>query len=495
MRFIKNIFFINLFLSFLPQSYATNFFVVDSGHGPNLPKNFSKNLTYDLKCETELAEENSSGHRGHGTHVLGLASKNCSECLVSMIKVFGGPQKYCPRNSNIYPEGIQYAISHGADVISMSAGRQYNNSCLEDTNNNEYKRLMCDAIEVAKLRDVIFVAASGNSFSGKTRNKVDFPANHPNVIAAGGSDENKLFFSICSIVSFASLCEASYGEEIEFHAQAKSVLSDSYPDYDWSPNLNDPELGCGDSTYPEVGKGLCTGTSMAAPVVAAKFARARHVFPLKPLNILKDQLKEFRFSNQYLGYGEVQVVKLENWITFNPLFSLVSLDTGENFYTTSPRMAMAQIDMNNYVPIGTKTTTHYPQYSFGKSLNPNSYLETMYPIPATFEFYLINIISEAAKEYYKNDLVKLYRFGNREGLFPIGTESEMELAQQYGFSTDEYLGYLIHPDSLLTQYSFFTKICRQQDNGYFSITDNCQKNDVVLGYAANQELDPLLFEK
>ncbi len=100
------------------------------------------------------------------------------------------------------------------------------------------------------------VASSGNG-----RDALDFPASDPRVIAAGGFQQNLALWDLwpnCPAGFGLSQCGSAFttnanGARQELVGSAQSVLSTTYPGYNWSPGL-----ACGDS-FPGPGFGNGTG--------------------------------------------------------------------------------------------------------------------------------------------------------------------------------------------------------------------------------------------
>jgi subtilisin family serine protease len=84
---------------------------------------------------------------------------------------------------------IDYAINHGAKVLSNSWGGK------GDSENQVLK----DAIDRARLKDVLFIAAAGNDSGDNDGSGADYPAafNNDNIIAVAATDEKDglAFFS------------------------------------------------------------------------------------------------------------------------------------------------------------------------------------------------------------------------------------------------------------------------------------------------------------
>jgi len=234
---------------------------------------------------------------GHGTHVVGLVSANgsaglgvegvCKSCSLAMWKT---AHPTCEESSgrvvlgsNDIAEAAALTLSDeiGAQVVNMSFGTAldtpYPTYC-------QYNPLdpMCEAIADAAHHDIAMVASSGNH-----RTHINFPASDPHVIAAGGFQQNLAIWDLwpqCPPYPFGSECGSNFtlnvaaGAKQELVASAQSVLSTTYPGYNWNSVLQ-----CGDQfPGPGFGDGVgwCTGTSMSAPQISGVVGILRSINPL-----------------------------------------------------------------------------------------------------------------------------------------------------------------------------------------------------------------------
>ncbi len=124
---------------------------------------------------------------------------------------------------------------------------------------------MCKLLQFITERAVTVSAASGNGHT-----VVNFPASDPNVLAVGGLQRTltpPYFEQWVESPCIGSECGSNFGPELDLVAPAKTVLSTLYKD--WNHNA---AIRCGDVEgmpgIPGDGLGTCTGTSMAAPLVA-----------------------------------------------------------------------------------------------------------------------------------------------------------------------------------------------------------------------------------
>lgn len=179
---------------------------------------------------------------GHGTHVAGTISADGG---LDGKGIFGvAPEanlmayKVCGNDGGCWADdiaaAIDYAASHGVEVISMSFG------------GNIQSNLIKEAID--RNLELLYIAAAGND--GPADGSIDYPAANANVIAAGAIDSSEVVpdFSSRGINDGDYIVEE---REVEFGAPGVSVES----------TLNN---GC----YAYV-----SGTSMATPHVSGLAAK------------------------------------------------------------------------------------------------------------------------------------------------------------------------------------------------------------------------------
>ena len=126
---------------------------------------------------------------------------------------------------------IRYAADSGVDVINMSLGSVYPDEWLHEQ------------IQYAVNKGVVVVASAGNESCDCVR----YPANFPEVVAVGASDQNDVLASF-----------SNWGDNIDIVAPGVGMCS-----YRWFP-------------YDETTASVCggIGTSFASPVVAGAIAVA-----------------------------------------------------------------------------------------------------------------------------------------------------------------------------------------------------------------------------
>lgn len=260
----------------------------------------------DLDCHTFVHPYNTltdtagpaaaSDDNGHGTHVAGTVA----QCTNNGVGVAGiafnaslMPVKVLDANGSgtdsSLAEGIEWARTHGADIINMSLGFDCGvvgwPACSVGIIN--------DAIEAAVADDIVVVAASGNS----SQSVVGHPANHPDVIAVGAVD---------------------YNLDLTGYSNRGSALSVVAPGGDTSQDVNNDGFvdGVLQETFDSGGWAyhFFQGTSMATPHVAGAAALIRSLAPAATSTEIRQALESTAvdlgpggFDNQY-GHGLIQIL-------------------------------------------------------------------------------------------------------------------------------------------------------------------------------------------
>ena len=217
--------------------------VVDTG-----VKSSHSDLSGNVLSGTDYVSPGTSANdeNGHGTHVAGIiaALHNNSRGIAGMApraKIL--PVRVLDRNgsgtSANVAKGIIYAADRGAKVINLSLG------------SNQSSTAMQSAVSYAISRNVLVVAAAGNSGCGLLGAPTEYPASYSGVVGAGAVTQ--------------SITRASYsscGSWVDVVAPGDRIISTMIQ--------NSVGLGCSSSAN------YCTlsGTSFSAPYVAATAALA-----------------------------------------------------------------------------------------------------------------------------------------------------------------------------------------------------------------------------
>ena len=213
---------------------------------------------------------------GHGTHVAGIISANTNNKIgvagvgydISLMNA----KALSDNGSGYYSwiaDCIIWSADQGASVINMSLG------------GTDYSQMLEDAINYARDKGVVIVAAAGNSNS----NGFFYPAAYSQVLSVAATDDNdgKASFS-------------NFGNWVDVAAPGVSILSilPSHSNYFKTKNY-----------------GYLSGTSMAAPYVAG-LAGLLYSVNLKGDDVIK---AIFQNSDQITGtgkfwkYGRINVYK------------------------------------------------------------------------------------------------------------------------------------------------------------------------------------------
>jgi hypothetical protein len=262
---------------------------------PDLVDNFRRHLSLATVDTTTFApyimddQVNAPGVSGHGTHIAGLigAKHNnvglagaCSGCSIIAGKF--SPAGGFNAGGNI-PDAYMTVINQGAQVINRSGATNPQGPTGDDQCNSLVgsNNAICPLLAKARDRDAITVVSAGNYnyvFPG-------FPADQANVIAVGAVDQYKQRWSpttvgisppstsVCGSGADQSECGSNYGFGVATFAPGVLVLS-SFSDGVWSPGR------CQYNSLISGNYGLCTGTSMSAPLVSGIAALARSANPL-----------------------------------------------------------------------------------------------------------------------------------------------------------------------------------------------------------------------
>ncbi|MPZ53976.1 MAG: S8 family serine peptidase, partial [Acidimicrobiia bacterium] len=260
----------------------------------------------DLDCHTFVSPFNSvtntpgsaSDDNGHGTHVAGTIAQ-CTDNGIGVTGVAHGatlmPIKVCDSDGSCtwsdVAQGIDWARTHGADVINISLGGSFGATILEE------------AVTNALAADIVVAAASGNDGSGS----VDFPAAYPGVLAVGALDFN---------LDLAYYSQ--YGSEQDITAPGGDVTVDLNGDGYFDGVLQETFDGPTWDYY------FFQGTSMATPHVAGAAALLRSEEPAASRGQVEDALTASAMDrgapgwDPSFGHGSLRARSALNYLTAPP---------------------------------------------------------------------------------------------------------------------------------------------------------------------------------
>ncbi|MGB2924276.1 MAG: S8 family peptidase [Limnothrix sp.] len=233
---------------------------------------------------------------GHGTHVAGTIAQSTNNGygvagIAYKAKIM--PIKVLAANGGgtiaDIAEGIRFAADNGADVINMSLG------------GGGSSHLMQEAIDYAYKKNVVIIAAAGNS----SQNSASYPARYPKVIGVSAIDS-----------AGAKAPYSNFGAGVDIAApggaESGGILQETIDPDSGQPIFADFK-----------------GTSMAAPHVAgvAAMIKAAGVEePAEILQVLKQSAQTIEkdpfnhYGAGYLNAGEAVREAVKGQITFKDFF-------------------------------------------------------------------------------------------------------------------------------------------------------------------------------
>jgi len=250
---------------------------VDYTH-PDLNGNVDTNIDYDFVNDDADAKDDF----GHGTHCIGIIAAEINNGVgvagLQQVKIMA-VKVVDWLGMGTYEDiiaGINYSVSHGAKVISMSLGGTSYSSALENACNNAYNA------------GLLLVAAAGNSNSSQKT----YPAAFASVVGVAALEN-------CTT-------RASYSnwgwDNVELSAPGSNVYS-TMPTYFVTMNL----LGY------SMNYDYCSGTSMACPHVAGVGSAYFCYRPTIRNTTVRTHMQRKADdlgspgNDQYYGYGRVDL--------------------------------------------------------------------------------------------------------------------------------------------------------------------------------------------
>ncbi|MFR9776946.1 type VII secretion-associated serine protease mycosin [Micromonospora sp. MS34] len=245
--------------------------VLDTGVAPH--PDLKLNLLPGIDTTSGNLNDERQDSDGHGTGMAGLIAAHGSGPTMGALGIapeakilpIRGKHRNEDGNTDELAAGIDFAIAHKADVISISAGGSADVQLQQ-------------AIRSAIQADIVVVAAAGNADSSGI---VEYPASEPGVIAVGGVDRDGNHAAI-----------SVTGPQIDVVAPAVDIYSTSI-----------------NGTY-RVG----TGTSDATAIVAGAAALIRSKYPDLPAQEVAHRLTATAIDkgppgrDDEYGYGVIDLV-------------------------------------------------------------------------------------------------------------------------------------------------------------------------------------------
>lgn len=377
------------------------------------------------------------GYTEHGTHVAGLVAGNANNSIGSAATGGVGVCWNCTinyaqdgPNSTGTTASAMWLSSQGSQVVNLSGGYDpfimgvnYPASSIPcvasmPPTNHEF----CLSLEFMRLRDVVFVAAAGNS----RQPKVQFPASEPTAIGVGGVDSRGVIWDDTEVgspwlvdewdtgagayprcpnsdfaVPLLSQCGSNYSttatKEMDFVAPARAVPSATLPGlllYN-NPPFSAPNYHFNDQNFGSSTDGFAkaTGTSMSSPIVAGIVALLRSSNPLVGRDGVYAALKETASNNGiYNGNagalktawgipragnaltrvnGRIGGATVDNRLT--PMFIASNWANDDRLYTTRPQVVLGAAS-GEYLSLGDRVTnTEAYQMNFDSSTDVSGY--------------------------------------------------------------------------------------------------------------------------
>lgn len=260
------------------KSDAVTVAVIDTGMDVNAFNKYFSNRKLLTYCVVECNNGMDDRHTyQHGTHVGGTVVESTYDNVQLMaIKVTNNSSGLMFTSDVV--AGINYAVSHGADVINMSLGGVSGGEDVMAISDLVAEK---NALDAAEQKGIINVASAGNY----NTNELYYPASFDSVISVAAVDSNLERWASSSTNG------SNYGEKIDFAAPGVGVRG-----------INGYKM---------------TGTSMASPHIAAAVANLKslnkivgHDSAVATLKAIATDLGDSGWD-QYYGYGFVNFSNAE----------------------------------------------------------------------------------------------------------------------------------------------------------------------------------------
>ena len=331
------------------------------GNGSFEGGNFRPHLSWDFDegdCNVDERDplETNVGHGSHVAGIVGATADNstgvagvCWNCSLMMSKALR-------TTASNAADALTFLVDKGVQAVSMSFGIA-GIECPADEPNAF--GMFCTALSFAEDRDVALFAAPGND-----KVDIEFPASDSRVMSMGGIESTGAFWDradeggcpLSGTIECGSNYQVTPGSAPQdLVAPAKEVLSTMYGGFDWNAGL-----GCGDSTHPAFGYGLCTGTSMASPHGAGLAGVLRSINPLLDKSEIRDALIKnadrghLSVPDPKFGFGVPDLAASADAVLgttggqvnanrLAPLFALYSNAAQSHLHTATPQVASAAL--------------------------------------------------------------------------------------------------------------------------------------------------------
>ena len=261
---------------------------IDPTH-PDLTGAIAPGTAFVSVPSSECDPASTNDDDAHGTHVAGVvaATGNNTSGIAGVgfgVKVMAIKVLDCTGQGSLsdVANGIVYAVDHGAKVINMSLGSQFDSTALRS------------AVTYAVNKNVLVVSAAGNCGTTGDRcttlNQTEYPAAYPEVVSVGATDTD-------DTVAFFS----SRNVTVDVSAPGRRVVSTT-------PTYQTLRSRRGGST---LNYGVFSGTSQASPFVAGLAALILSAEPTLSATAVFERLRttadDLGAAGRDDGYGSGRV--------------------------------------------------------------------------------------------------------------------------------------------------------------------------------------------